>query len=77
MQIRDINFVYSDEAKKLLSLLKQHNSLSLTQILPLIELSRFKIENMLAKLIIMKIIKMTITESITSFSLSDPLEAEY
>lgn len=73
---RDIKFVYSDNAKKLLDTLNNHNSLLLTQIMSELELSRFKIENMIAELIIMKVIKMTVTESITLFSLIDPLEDE-
>ena len=72
---KDINFVYSDEAKTLLSLLKQNNSLSLSQIIDSIKQSRYVIENMLAELIIMKIINMTVDETITSFSLIDPVDA--
>jgi len=71
---RDISFNYSDDAKKLLSLLEQYNSLSIRQILPLQKLSRFKVENILAELIIMKIINMTIDEDITLFSLRDPVD---
>ncbi len=71
---KDINFVYSNNAKNLLDLLNKSNSLILTQILSQLKLSRFKIENMIADLIIMKVINMTITESVTSFSLRDPLD---
>lgn len=70
---KDINFVYSEKAKELLKMLNENNSLLLKQITSTVKLSRFKIENMLAELIIMKVIKMTITESVTSFSLKDPL----
>ncbi len=73
---KDINFVYSDEAKTLLSLLKHDNSLSLSQIIDSIKQSRYVIENMLAELIIMKIINMTVDETITSFSLIDPVDSE-
>ena len=73
---RDINFVYSDDAKTLLSLLKQNNSLSVLQILSSIKQSRYIIENMLAELIIMKVINMTVDETITLFSLVDPVDSE-
>lgn len=71
---RDIKFVYSDNAKKLLDILSMNNSLLLSQIISQLKLSRFKIEIMIAELIIMKVIKMTVTESITSFSLIDPMK---
>jgi predicted HTH transcriptional regulator len=70
---KDINFVYSEKAKELLKMFTDNDTLLLKQIISGIKLSRFKIENMLAELIIMKVIKMTITESVISFSLKDPL----
>ncbi|MDP7197627.1 MAG: ATP-binding protein, partial [SAR202 cluster bacterium] len=65
---RDIKFVYSENAKKLLNMLGKYDSLPLKQIVSKLSLSRFKIENMIAELIIMRVINMTVTESITSFS---------
>lgn len=71
----DINFVYSDDAKALLDMLKQHSTLSLKEIIPSLTLSGFKVENMLAELIIMKIINMAVDETGAMFSLRNPMEA--
>lgn len=69
-----ISFNYTEDAKRLLSLLDQNNFLSLKQILPLQKLSRFKIENMLAELIIMEVVNMSVNEDITLFSLRDTMD---
>ena len=68
----DINFVYSDEAKALLNIIGNFETLSLNKILSQIELSKYKTENILAELIIMKIIKMEVYIDSVLFSLIDP-----
>lgn len=70
---RDIKFEYSDGAKILLDLLSKNDFLLLPKLISTVKLSRFKIENMIAELIIMKVVNMTINESVTSFSLRDPM----
>ncbi|MBC8319519.1 MAG: ATP-binding protein [Bacteroidetes bacterium] len=71
---KDIKLIYSEEVKRLMEILKKHNSLLLSQLIPMLELSRFKTENLLAELIIMKVIKMNVSEFDSSFSLCDPTE---
>ncbi len=68
----DINFVYSEDAKAILELLVNQVTLSLDKILSIINLSRFKIENILAELVIMKVINMTVDIDTVLFSLMDP-----
>ena len=68
----DVSFVYSDEAKAILSFMGNYESLSLDRLLSQIKLSRFKIENILAELIIMKVVNMTVNIDSVLFSLIDP-----
>ena len=69
---KDVNLIYSDDVKILLETIRKQSSIKLSQVILLLELSRFKIESLLAELIIMKIIKMNVSEFDSSFSLSDP-----
>jgi hypothetical protein len=68
----NISFAYSDEAKAILNIIGNFESLSLNTILSQIELSRFKTENILAELIIMKVIRMEVNIDSVLFSLIDP-----
>ncbi len=68
----DINFAYSADSKAILKLIADKESLSLFNILSSISLSRYKIENILAELIIMKVINMTVEIDTVLFSLMDP-----
>ena len=71
---KDIKLVYSDDVSTLLEIFRNHNSLLLSQLILMLDLSKFKIENILAELIIMNIIKMNVSEFDSSFSLCDPTE---
>lgn len=71
---RNIKFTYSDNAKKILDVLNKKHNLQLQDLISEIQISRFRIENMIAELIIMGVMNMTVTESVTSFSLRDPLQ---
>lgn len=73
---KDVSFVYSEDARQLLSLLQQYNSLSISHIIPLVNLSRYMIENILAELILMKVVVMIVNETGAIFSLTDPFEEE-
>jgi predicted HTH transcriptional regulator len=68
----DIRFVYSDDAKRLLELFNNSSLLSLNQILSEIQLSRYKIENLLSNLVIMKVITMEVNDLEAFFVLNDP-----
>lgn len=71
---KDIKLVYSDDVRLLLKIIRNHSSLTLSQLFFMLDISRYKIENILAELIIMKIIKMHVSEFDSSFSLCDPAE---
>jgi predicted HTH transcriptional regulator len=71
---KDIKLVYSDDVSILLEIFRNNNSLLLSQLILMLDLSKFKIENILAELIIMNIIKMNVSEFDSSFSLCDPTE---
>jgi len=64
----------TDEAQMLLKILDENKSFSLAELLTLMKLSKYKVENMIAELVIMKVIKMTVSIDKVLFSLSDPLE---
>lgn len=68
----DINFVYSEDAKAILEILTNKESVSLPTIISLIDSSRYKIEGILAELVIMKVINMTVNVDTVLFSLMDP-----
>jgi len=74
---KEIKFVYSNEAKKLLDLFNIHKYLSLKQIIDEINLSRYKTENLLAELIIMKVILMDVGEHTSLFRINETLENDY
>lgn len=74
---KDINFIYSDEAKELLNMFSVDKPLLLRQVIAKTRLSRFKTESMLADLIIMKIIKMQISDTSASFLLNEAIEKDY
>jgi predicted HTH transcriptional regulator len=68
----NVNIVYSEEVKQLLGYLRQTEPLSLNKIIEMMSLSRFKIENMLADLIVMKVVNMLVSVDTVLFSLADP-----
>lgn len=74
---KDIQFVYSDEAKKFLSMFLEDNYLTFNQILSSTSLSRYKTENMLADLIIMKVLVMEVGDTTASFLLNEAIEKDY
>ena len=70
--ISDVSFEYSDEAKAILNIIGNFETISLDKLLDQMELSKYKTENILAELIIMKVVKMSVNITSTSFSLMDP-----
>lgn len=74
---KSIKFVYSDDAKELLSLLSTDIPILFTQILKNTKMSRYKTENMIADLIIMKVLHMDIDETSASFLLNEDVEMDY
>ncbi len=74
---KDINFVYSNDIKLLLSLIEDQGTSTLKQIQTNINLSRYKIENMLAELIVLKVITMQIEEDSITFSLNDIVNNDF
>ena len=71
---KDVNFVYSQEAKQLLDLFKSGHRLSFNHIQSSISISRYRIENMIANLIIMKVIIMEIDDLNSYFMLNEYLD---
>ncbi len=68
----NISFSYSHEAKELLDLIKNNQGISLKELITAMQISKYSTENILAELIIMKIIKMETTTDKINFSLADP-----
>lgn len=68
----DISLVYTDKVKTLLEVLNNHNFLSLSQIINHADMPKHTTENILAKLIIMNVISMRVSEDSEEFTLCDP-----
>ncbi|MFK5856360.1 MAG: ATP-binding protein [Bacteroidota bacterium] len=73
-EMNDINFVYSDEARIMLSMFDDTEFLTLENVLSVVKLSKFNIENILAELILMKVLNMSVSTDKVLFSLMDPEE---
>jgi len=72
-----IQFVYSEDAKKFLSMFFDDKPITLSNIIANSNLSRYKTENMLADLVIMKVLVMIVDEFTASFLLNEAVEKEY
>ncbi len=73
----DVKLVYSDDTKKLLDLFNHHENLTLSQINSEMQLSKFKTENLLSKLVVMNVLKMTDCEFDATFEPNDPDKTGY
>ncbi len=70
----DVSLVYTDEVKSLLKVLNNHNLLNTRQLADHTHLPKRTLENILAKLIIMDVVTMNVTEDNAEFSLCDPVD---
>lgn len=68
----DVNLVYTDEVRMILKLITDNNMIPLPMLISQIKLSKFKIENILAELIIMKVVKMIVSFDGVLYTLADP-----
>lgn len=74
---KDIKFVYSDDARQFLKMFFDDKPLTLDEVLKSTKLSRYKSENMLADLVIMKVLVMVVDEVSASFLLNKAVEKDY
>jgi len=64
---KNIHFIYSEPVQKLLSFLQNEDQFSLSEAREITQLSKFKTEQLLSDLIVLKVIEMRITENSASF----------
>ena len=71
----DVSLVYTDEVKSILEVLNNHNFLTATQLTEYTNLPKHTMEDILAKLIIMEIVSMSVSEDNSVFTLCDPIDS--